>query len=370
MNGSTATDPASHEWAISDRVIQLRQWGTAVVFPLRPGVDVLTLGSGSDCSLRVDDPSEQVSRTHARLERTATGWGVIDLGSKNGLQIDGARRSMGTLEPGTELALGGVVLIAESEQLIALRGFLERLLGWGEARIPDVDRALRFVRMAATHRTRLVLSGKGELTMIAQSLHTRVLGRNRPFILCDPRRAESDGNVRSVANRDDVRVAMRAAVGGSLCFLRRRMPPDALDAFNELDGPKARVQLIVCTHEQEQHPGESFLATRIVIPSLAERVDEVSRIIAEYVNDAADELKVRPSVLSDADREWVRKFSASSLADVEKGTRRLVALRASRTISLAAARLEMAPVSLTRWIGRRQLPAVDVSAALRGASRP
>jgi DNA-binding transcriptional LysR family regulator len=35
---------------------------------------------------------------------------------------------------------------------------------------------------------------------------------------------------------------------------------------------------------------------------------------------------------------------------------RLVAIRESRNLSNAAARLGMAPVSLSRWIGRRSLP--------------
>jgi len=44
------------------------------------------------------------------------------------------------------------------------------------------------------------------------------------------------------------------------------------------------------------------------------------------------------------------------LPDIEKATLRLVAIRESRNLSAAAARLGMAPVSLSRWIGRRKLP--------------
>lgn len=150
----TVTDPAAREWAIADRVIQLRQWGTDIVFPLpASAADGQTLGASGECSLRLDDASGQISRIHARLERTTSGWDVRDLASKNGIQLDGA------------------------------------------------------------YRTR-------------------------------------------------------------------------------------------------------------------------------------------------ADHEWVRKFSASSLPDIEKGTRRLVAFRVSRNMSDAATRLRMAPVSLSRWLGRRQLPPV------------
>jgi hypothetical protein len=52
----------------------------------------------------------------------------------------------------------------------------------------------------------------------------------------------------------------------------------------------------------------------------------------------------------------VRIHSAASLPDIEKATLRLVAIRESRNLSGAAARLGMAPVSLSRWVGRRRLP--------------
>ena len=48
--------------------------------------------------------------------------------------------------------------------------------------------------------------------------------------------------------------------------------------------------------------------------------------------------------------------AAPSLPNIEKGTLRLVAIPESRNLSSAAARLGMAPVSLSRWIGRRKLP--------------
>lgn len=47
---------------------------------------------------------------------------------------------------------------------------------------------------------------------------------------------------------------------------------------------------------------------------------------------------------------------AMAAAEIEKATRRVVALRVSRNLSQAAARLGMAPVSLWRWILRRKLP--------------
>jgi len=347
----TEKDPAAREWAIHDQVIQVRPWGGGSVYSLPESGEVIA-GSEATCQLRLDDPL--VSRQHAAFLRRRSGWTVRDLGSKNGILIDGAHRLEGRLEPGTELTIGSVILIAESQQLITLRAFLARLLGWTEARIPDVDRALRAVRMAASHRAPLVLSGPGELALTARALHDRVRGHDKPFILCDPRRQASDGSVRSVANRDDAALALREAFGGSLCFMRRRLPSGIAEVISEARDPRTRVQLIVCAYEQEQDEVEAFLsAAPITIPPLSERADEIDRIISEYAAEAAADLGVVRDSFTDEDREWVRRHSAASLPDIEKGTRRLVAVRASQNISIAAQRLGMAPVSLARWIARR-----------------
>jgi hypothetical protein len=92
------------------------------------------------------------------------------------------------------------------------------------------------------------------------------------------------------------------------------------------------------------------------IPSLRARTDELPRIVDEYAVDAIAELRALGLGLTAADRQWVLNSAPLTLAEIEKATLRLVAIRASRNISNAAARLGMAPVSLQRWISRRRLP--------------
>jgi hypothetical protein len=93
------------------------------------------------------------------------------------------------------------------------------------------------------------------------------------------------------------------------------------------------------------------------IPSLADREDEIDRIIDEYAADAAVALGVPHSPFRAIDRDWVRQHAATSIPDIERATRRLVALRASRILTVAAGRLGPANVSLSRhWIGRRPPP--------------
>jgi hypothetical protein len=119
------------------------------------------------------------------------------------------------------------------------------------------------------------------------------------------------------------------------------------------------VCLVVCTDRcDDVHP----LLVRpepIVVPPLAMRASELPRIIDEYAADAIAELGAPDTGFTDDDRAWVNEHAATSLVEIEKATLRLVALRVSRNMSRAAARLGIAPVSLSRWVGRRRLPSID-----------
>lgn len=364
---ATAPDSAADEWVISDQVVQLRQWGTSLVFPLpEPPITTCVIGSTDTCSLQLVDPSGLLSRQHARLVRRAAmlpscldvmpelhrdKWIAHDL-SKNGLRLDGARRAEFELDPGIELGVGDITLIAESAKLIALRGFLARLLGWASDRTAVVDHALRTVRMAATNRATLVLCGAGDLVPVARSLHRHTLGPDRPFVTCDPRRRRSKGNVRSAPNFKEGLAALQAASGGSLGLLAWRPPADISEVLAALRDPRTRVQLIVCT--QERRDSERYLAVPITVPALPDRASELDRIIFEYAQEAIAELGgCRPPGFTSDDHAWVRNCSSQTLPEIEKGTRRLVALRQCRNISQAASRLGMAPVSLSRWLDRR-----------------
>ncbi len=57
----------------------------------------LTIGRGKDNDLVLE--GDGVSRKHARLERTATGWRIVDLGSTNGTLMDSSRLLPDVPEP-------------------------------------------------------------------------------------------------------------------------------------------------------------------------------------------------------------------------------------------------------------------------------
>jgi hypothetical protein len=356
MNGRpTNPDAAASEWKIDDHVMRLREWGTDLIRVLpAPPVSGWTVGAAASCALRLDDPSGQVSRVHASLVHDRARWRLRDEGSMNGMRVDGARRAEVILEPGIEIGIGGLTLIAESRRWIALRGFLARLLGWRGERTEVVDRALRSIRLAATHRTPLVLCGDGDLVPTARSIHRHALGGDRPFIVCDPRRRRSKATVRSAENYETGMQAFEAAYGGTLCMRNRRLPRDFEQVVVALRAPDARVQLVVCAGHSDDC--RSYLVSPITVPSLVGREAELDRIIDEYAEDAVAELGAPRVGFLPVDHAWVREHAASSLLEIEKATLRLVALRHSRNLSHAAARLGMAPVSLSRWIGRREMP--------------
>ncbi|BDU74802.1 FHA domain-containing protein [Mesoterricola silvestris] len=68
----------------------------------------VNIGRELDNTLRLADPS--ISRHHAVLRRTATGYEVQDLGSSNGVLINGVKVETGALKDGDRITLGQMQL--------------------------------------------------------------------------------------------------------------------------------------------------------------------------------------------------------------------------------------------------------------------
>jgi hypothetical protein len=64
----------------------------------------LLIGRSRDCDVTVDDPN--VSRRHAELRNEDGRWIITDLGSTNGVKVNGHRVEQAALEPGDELVFG------------------------------------------------------------------------------------------------------------------------------------------------------------------------------------------------------------------------------------------------------------------------
>ena len=71
------------------------------------------IGRSRECDFMIDDPN--VSRHHAELRREGEGWVVADLGSTNGVKVNGSRVGEALLGPGDEITLGLIRLSFEQE---------------------------------------------------------------------------------------------------------------------------------------------------------------------------------------------------------------------------------------------------------------
>jgi FHA domain len=346
-------------WGVRDEVTQLREWGTHVSYPLPPRHAGGVIGASKECGLRLWDPSCSVSRTHALLTYGKGGWALADLGSKNGVFLDGVRVPTLPVVPGAEIRIGSVTLVAESPKLIALRALLERFIGWADERREVVDRALFSLRVAATHREPLLVCGEGNLVPIARQLHEHAL-KGRPFVVARPRTRHAKGMA-----------ALADAAGGTLCIWRREQPDDFDEVASAVQGPYAKALLMVCAHAP---PRGNDIASRIVssvrsivLPPLSDRAPELRRIIDAYAAEAVAEFG--GGWLGPADWEWIEGNACGSMQTIGMATRRVIALHVcDESVTRAAKLLAMSHGSLSDWLARRSLPGkVDMSDEEDGA---
>ena len=166
------------------RVVVTRRCGPPLEAPL--GISALTVGSGPECDLVVED--ERVSRAHCRLILEERGVRIEDLGSKNGTLIGGAALLVAIVPPDVTVTLGSASLV------VRVAGEPEVVELFGAARFGGalggslVMRALfaRLQRAAASDETVLLLgeSGTGK-EVLARSLHDASPRKNEPFVVFD-----------------------------------------------------------------------------------------------------------------------------------------------------------------------------------------
>jgi len=66
--------------------------------------DVVVLGRSRECDITLDDAN--VSRRHAEVRRENGNWFVVDLGSTNGIEVNGKRTNRAKLEHDDRIVLG------------------------------------------------------------------------------------------------------------------------------------------------------------------------------------------------------------------------------------------------------------------------
>ena len=71
----------------------------------------VSLGRSRDCDITIEDPN--VSRQHAEVFLENGGWWIADLGSTNGVEVNGERVDRARLDPGDQVVLGRTEVVFE-----------------------------------------------------------------------------------------------------------------------------------------------------------------------------------------------------------------------------------------------------------------
>jgi pSer/pThr/pTyr-binding forkhead associated (FHA) protein len=70
---------------------------------------VTVIGRSTGCDIKLGDPN--VSRRHAELRQEGTSYWIVDLGSTNGLEVNGSRAERAKLEHGDTVTIGESELV-------------------------------------------------------------------------------------------------------------------------------------------------------------------------------------------------------------------------------------------------------------------
>jgi len=74
---------------------------------------VILIGRSQDCDIQLNDPN--VSRRHAEIRQEETSYSIVDLGSTNGLEVNGQRVRQAKLEDGDRIVIGSTEAVFERE---------------------------------------------------------------------------------------------------------------------------------------------------------------------------------------------------------------------------------------------------------------
>jgi two-component system cell cycle response regulator len=151
------------ETAARDRGVLVETSGLFAGRPHRIGSEPVTIGRGSDCTVRFED--DALSRLHARVVRSGSDYTLEDLGSLNGCFVGDRRVSRETLHDGDRVRFGPRCelrfhVVAEPEEQALVRvyeaGLRDPLTGLPNRR--QLDESLRAeLSFARRHGTDLCL---------------------------------------------------------------------------------------------------------------------------------------------------------------------------------------------------------------------
>jgi DNA-binding NtrC family response regulator len=332
------------------------------------GIDQVSIGRGGsravrarDGVLRIDVPDPRVSTDHARLQRVLGKWTIEDASSKNGLFVEGQRVARQTLADGDWIELGHTFLrfrdFAGADDDTAAAD--ERTL------LPWVQATLNKVRLVAAKSVPVLLGGETGTgkEIIARQLHA-LSGRAGAFVAvnCGAVPANLVESVLfghrkgafSGAHEDRPGVVV-SAQGGTLLLdevgdlplsqqaaLLRVLQEKEVVPVGESRSRKIDVRFVAATHQdlnalvnRARFRGDLLArldGTRIVLPPLRERIEDLGILVASILDAAG----ARGFTLS-RDAAWAmcRHSWPFNVRELEQALHAALAVAPSRRIELA-----------------------------------
>lgn len=158
------------------------------------GLDAISIGRGEPAGTSIEGrtaklalPDRRMSTAHARIERAAHGWQLVDTGSKNGCRVDGVETPGTTLRDGAWIEVGQTVLrfratLPEAAPVWLAAEHATPVLGQVTL-VPQLAALLGELARLATSTVPLVLTGETGTgkELLARAVH-QASGRGGPFV--------------------------------------------------------------------------------------------------------------------------------------------------------------------------------------------
>ena len=325
--GAAASDSTAEDGA--PRLIVICECSRLTAPALRVALANLhevTLGRDSQRELKRDGklaaitvPDYEISRKHLAVRRQATCWDVVDLGSKNGILVNGEPTRLTTLTDGDLIEAGGTLLMFREDG-----GTPDEITDCDLATNTTTPVAFRTVNLELEHRinqlTKIARAGvpvlvRGETgtgkELVAHAIHD-VSGRRGPFVPINcgalPRNlieSELFGHRRGAFSgaNEEREGLVRRANGGTLFLdeiaelpeesqvaLLRVLQEGEVRPIGANDAVKVDIRIVAATHQDipariadgrfRQDLYARLSGFEMVLPPLRERREDLGTLIA------------------------------------------------------------------------------------------
>jgi len=256
-----------------------------------------------------------VSRRHAEIERTARGFVVRDLGSRNGVFLDTHQVLQAVLQPGDKLSIGKTRVVLRQQPVpteIEITGDdrFGELYGASEA----MRAAFAVLRRVSGEDISLLIEGETGTgkELAARAVHQYSARRHGPFQVVDCHRLSEDTAGRELAAPagGGLPPLFEAAVGGTLFLDEVGEIPLSVQPrlLRLLESPDLDIRIIASTHRnlddevrQDRFRKDLYFrlaVARVRLPPLRARKDELPKLAQHLMAHLGTSIELSPQTLS------------------------------------------------------------------------